>query len=94
MLEEIDKRAAGSPTVVAHAVSPPPDNDDSPTPYAGKFDPKAIAKRVTTASTGPTTLGKDILLPEPSKASATSAPSGTGLKADNVTAGSSAATSK
>lgn len=71
------------------ASPPPPDtaNDDSaPAPYAGKFDPKAIAKKSTSGSTGVTKLGTDIALPEISKASATSNSAHTALKANKSTA--------
>ena len=53
------------------------------TTYVGKFDPKAIVKKAAAGSIGTTTLGKDVSVPELSKASATLIPSGTGLKADH-----------
>ncbi|KAL9121729.1 MAG: hypothetical protein Q9187_001710 [Circinaria calcarea] len=83
LLDEIDKKAAGSPAVV----SPPspaitPDEVASPVPYAGKFDPKAIAKKATSSSTGVVKLGTDIALPETAKSSATLNSTRAGLKAD------------
>lgn len=83
LLDEIDKKAAASPVVV----SPPspaitPDEVTSPVPYAGKFDPKAIAKKATSSSTGVVKLGTDIALPETAKSSATLNSTRAGLKAD------------
>ena len=84
LLDEIDKKAAASPVVV----SPPspatitPDEVASPAPYAGKFDPKAIAKKAASSSTGVIKLGTDIALPETAKSSATLNSTRAGLKAD------------
>ena len=54
-------------------------------PYAGKFDPKAIAKKAHVSTAATSKLGTDILLPEQSKASATNS-SQAGLKANTSTA--------
>ena len=91
LLDEIDKKATASPKSPTTATA---SGDASPVPYAGKFDPKAIAKKATTGSVGLTTLGKDVALPEIAKASATLSPSTTGLKADSSAAGLSSSTSK
>ena len=75
ILDEIDRKAAASPIVGSPAVivaaSPeasssvavdtPPNR--SPTPYAGKFDPKAIARKAHASATSATPLGADITAP-------------------------------
>ncbi|KAI9819927.1 MAG: pre-mRNA processing RNA-helicase [Pycnora praestabilis] len=82
LLDEIDKKAAGTPLPTSPQSPATLNGDASPAPYAGKFDPKAIAKKATASSTGATTLGKDIPLPEIAKASATFTSSAAGMKAD------------
>ena len=77
LLAEIDKKAQQS-SANASPRSPitPVDTNGtaSPAPYAGKFDPKAIAKKAV-ASTGTAgKLGNDIALPEITKSSATTKP--------------------
>lgn len=95
LLDEIDKKATASPITVSPPKSPATGSlDTSPVPYAGKFDPKAIAKRAMAASAALTTLGKDVALPETAKASATLSPSTTVLKADSSAAGSISSTGK
>ncbi|MCJ1406972.1 pre-mRNA processing RNA-helicase [Ptychographa xylographoides] len=71
ILDEIDRKAVVSPATLESPLSSndTPNGGVSPTPYAGKFDPKAIAKKASTASTGMTKLGTDIALPEITKAS-------------------------
>lgn len=73
LLAEIDKKAQLSPAV------PSPDSPAGPTqteepapavPYAGKFDPKAIAKKAAAASSSTSKLGTDIALPDIPKISA------------------------
>ncbi|MCJ1357192.1 MAG: pre-mRNA processing RNA-helicase [Icmadophila ericetorum] len=96
LLDEIDKKAANSPAFSPPAIASPvaasprspttPNGDASPVPYAGKFDPKAIAKKATNSSTGITKLGTDIALPEIAKASATLNSAHAGLKANKLTA--------
>ncbi|KAM0803895.1 hypothetical protein BDR22DRAFT_886195 [Usnea florida] len=92
LLAEIDKKAQASPV---YPSTPDATNGDvSPVPYAGKFDPKALTKKKTSASSTASKLGTDIALPEIAKASATMKPTANGLKADKTAAlanGSSAA---
>ena len=89
LLAEIDKKAQNSPAV-ASPVSPSTpavaSEDASPVPYAGKFDPKALAKKKASASSSTSKLGTDIALPEIAKASATIKPTANGLKADKTVA--------
>lgn len=89
LLAEIDKKAQVS-SATASPVSPSTpaatNGDASPVPYAGKFDPKAIAKKKASASSSASKLGTDIALPEIAKASATIKPNANGLKADNTVA--------
>jgi ATP-dependent RNA helicase DDX46/PRP5 len=84
LLDEIDKRAASSPAVVSPHSPSIANGDASPPRYTGKFDPKAIARKATVSTTGATTLGRDVPLPEIAKASATSSSSAAGLKADKT----------
>ena len=68
-------------------VTPAETNGDaSPAPYAGKFDPKAIAKKAAAASSNVSKLGTDIALPEIAKASATVNSNKSGLQADKTVA--------
>jgi ATP-dependent RNA helicase DDX46/PRP5 len=73
ILEDMDKKAAGLPTSTQAAAADPPAENAADTPYAGKFDPKAIAKRMHSSSTGPKTLGDDVPIPD-HKPSTTVAP--------------------
>ncbi|MCJ1380490.1 pre-mRNA processing RNA-helicase [Xylographa soralifera] len=94
ILDEIDRKAAVSPTISSPtaasslAAASPLTPDDiptgaaSPTPYAGKFDPKAIARKAANSSTGVTKLGTDIALPELAKASGPSNSAHIALKAN------------
>ena len=88
LLAEIDKRAQESPAA-ASSISPSTpmetNGDASPVPYAGKFDPKAIVKKATTATSNTSKLGTDIALPEIATASATKSNSN-GLKANKTPA--------
>ncbi len=91
LLDQIDKRAQGSPIQASPAPPSPtspatPNGDASPAPYAGKFDPKAIAKKTTTSSTRTTKLGTDVALPEIAKASATLNSNTAGLRANKTAA--------
>ncbi|KAI6250426.1 Pre-mRNA-processing ATP-dependent RNA helicase prp5 [Erysiphe necator] len=45
------------------------DNCSPPAPYAGKFDPKAIAKKAVASSSAVNALGKDLAIPDLVKAS-------------------------
>ena len=86
LLDEIDKKAAASPVTALSPQSPAtpaaPAESTSPAPYAGKFDPKAIAKRATAASAAATKLGTDISMPGQSKPSATLNSTNGSLKAN------------
>lgn len=62
ILQEMDKKAALSPTT-ASPQSPATPEVIEPTPYAGKFDPKAIAKKAHTSSSTVKVLGGDIAAP-------------------------------
>lgn len=94
LLDEIDKKAQASPTV-ASGLSPEIANEDiAPVPYAGKFDPKAIARKATAGSAGVAKLGTDVALPEIAKASATINSNSTGSKADKIVASANASQCK
>ncbi|KAG4442771.1 pre-mRNA processing RNA-helicase [Cadophora sp. M221] len=82
LLDEIDQKANGSPSVASPASPATPNSLASPAPYAGKFDPKAIAKKAVASSSSTSTLGKDLPLKELTKASATLTSSVKGLQAD------------
>ena len=85
MLDEIDKKAMLSPAVASPRSPATPEAPASPAPYAGKFDPKAIAKKAASGLAGVTKLGA-IALPEPVKASATLNSIRVTLKADKTAA--------
>lgn len=68
ILDEMDKKAKLSPAVDPLVPPDSPVADASPTPYGGKFDPKAIAKKATASSSGVAKLGTDIALPDIAKA--------------------------
>jgi ATP-dependent RNA helicase DDX46/PRP5 len=80
ILDDIDQKANSSPSQTSPASPGTP--IASPAPYAGKFDPKAIAKKAITSSSVMNTLGKDLPLKELSKASATLTSTIKGLQAD------------
>jgi ATP-dependent RNA helicase DDX46/PRP5 len=84
LLDDIDQKANGSPSVGSPAspATPLTPNITSPAPYAGKFDPKAIAKKAVASSNSVNALGNDLPLKELSKASATLTSSVKGLQAD------------
>ena len=86
LLAEIDRKAQVS-SAVASPKSPitPVEQSDtaSPAPYAGPFDPKAIAKKATAASANSSKLG---VLPDISKVSAASDPKHARLKANTPSA--------
>ncbi|KAJ9144885.1 p-loop containing nucleoside triphosphate hydrolase protein [Coniochaeta hoffmannii] len=68
LLAEMDQKATGTPTIASPSVASPVQDgastprsakEASPLPYAGKFDPKAIAKAKASArSHSPTKLGE------------------------------------
>jgi ATP-dependent RNA helicase DDX46/PRP5 len=80
LLDDIDQKANGTRDVASPASPATPNSLASPAPYAGKFDPKAIAKKAVSSSSS--TLGKDLPLKELTKASATLTSSVKGLQAD------------
>ena len=82
LLDDIDQRANASPSLGTPVSPGTPTSISSPTPYAGKFDPKAIVKKAVASSNTGNTLGKDLPLKDLSKASATLISSGKGLQAD------------
>lgn len=71
----------GSPATPVEIITPA-----SPTPYAGKFDPKAIAKKATAASSAGSKLGTDIALPDVAKTSAINKSNVNGMKANTAPA--------
>ncbi|OJD24067.1 pre-mRNA-processing ATP-dependent RNA helicase PRP5 [Blastomyces percursus] len=91
ILDEIDKRAASSQRVATpEAPVTPPTTTTTPTPYAGKFDPKTIAKKTTAPSPEPSLLGKGIAVPSIATSSATSTHSIAGNKANKSSVSTSA----
>ncbi|TVY89645.1 Pre-mRNA-processing ATP-dependent RNA helicase [Lachnellula willkommii] len=80
LLDDIDQKANGPADIASPASPATPNSLASPTPYAGKFDPKAIAKKAVASSSS--TLGKDLPLKGSTKASATLNSSVKGLQAD------------
>ena len=80
LLDDIDHRANGSPAV-GSPLSPASSNAASPAPYAGKFDPKAIAKKAAASNTV-NNLGREMPVNDLSKASATLTSTVKGLHAD------------
>jgi ATP-dependent RNA helicase DDX46/PRP5 len=71
LLDEIDQKANPSPAVGSPSSPTTPASLASPAPYAGKFDPKAIAKKAVANTSAGSALGKDLPLKELTKASAT-----------------------
>lgn len=60
ILQDMDKKAMGSPLNAASPDSPQVDSTpQSPAAYAGKFDPKAIMKRSSAKTAAHTALGID-----------------------------------
>ncbi|PBP18641.1 dead box ATP-dependent rna helicase [Diplocarpon rosae] len=84
LLDEIDQKTVGVPAVGSPTSPGTPISLASPVPYAGKFDPKAIAKKAGANSASTSALGKDLPLKELTKASATTT-SVKGLQADKKT---------
>lgn len=81
LLDEMDQKAS-APHSVGSPLSPTASSIASPAPYAGKFDPKAIAKKAATSSNSASALGREIPLKDLSKASATLTSTVKGLQAD------------
>lgn len=70
ILDEIDRRSGFSPAVGSPQTPATPTDTASPAPYAGKFDPKAIAKNAVSNGTAaaPAVLGIDVEVPQATKA--------------------------
>lgn len=88
LLDEIDRKAQetpAAPSPVSPATPIEPTAPESPAPYAGKFDPKAIAKKAAAASSAANKLGTDIAMPDIAKTSATKS-NMNGLKANGIPA--------
>jgi ATP-dependent RNA helicase DDX46/PRP5 len=66
ILDEIDRRSGLSPAVGSPQTPATPTDTASPAPYAGKFDPKAIAKSAASngTTTSPAVLGIDVAVPQ------------------------------
>ncbi|KAL5341806.1 hypothetical protein BJX70DRAFT_357972 [Aspergillus crustosus] len=63
ILEEIDRKSGLSPAVSSPQSPATQGVDTAPATYAGKFDPKAIAKSAAQASTASSVLGDDVAVP-------------------------------
>lgn len=90
LLQEMDRKekAAQSPSTLSPQ-SPTADSGTAtpvPAPYAGKFDPKAIAKKAASNAAIKAALGDDIALPVKSQASATSKVGTSAVSANNTKA--------
>ncbi|KKZ67268.1 hypothetical protein EMCG_07073 [[Emmonsia] crescens] len=91
ILDEIDKKTALAQKVATpEASTTPPTTTTTPAPYAGKFDPKAIAKKAAAPSPEPSLLGKDIAVPSIATSSATSTHSIAGNRANTSSVSASA----
>ncbi|KAH8808268.1 putative Pre-mRNA-processing ATP-dependent RNA helicase prp5 [Xylogone sp. PMI_703] len=82
LLDEIDQKANASPSLASPASPVTPVSVASPAPYAGKFDPKAIAKKAGASSHSANTLDQGLGLQTISKSSATLTPAVNGFQAD------------
>ncbi|KAL3480268.1 hypothetical protein BJX99DRAFT_254858 [Aspergillus californicus] len=63
ILEEIDRKSGISPAVSSPQSPATQGVDVTLATYAGKFDPKAIAKNAAQAPTAPSVLGNDVAVP-------------------------------
>ncbi|KAL4879511.1 hypothetical protein BJY04DRAFT_93609 [Aspergillus karnatakaensis] len=63
ILEEIDKKSGFSPAVSSPQSPATHGVDTTPATYAGKFDPKAIAKNAAQAPAASSVLGDDVAVP-------------------------------
>ncbi|PWY81911.1 P-loop containing nucleoside triphosphate hydrolase protein [Aspergillus heteromorphus CBS 117.55] len=73
ILEEIDRKSGLSPAVSSPQSPATPGVDATPGTYAGKFDPKAIAKSASSTPAtpaAPAVLGNDVAVPPSVKSSA------------------------
>ncbi|KAJ5946602.1 Pre-mRNA-processing ATP-dependent RNA helicase prp5 [Penicillium verhagenii] len=69
-LDAIDRKSGASPAGVSPQTPATPIDSAASTPYAGKFDPKAIAKNVAPSAGSPGILGNDVAVPQITKAPA------------------------
>ncbi|KAE8353282.1 Pre-mRNA-processing ATP-dependent RNA helicase prp5 [Aspergillus coremiiformis] len=92
ILEEIDRKSGLSPAV-GSPQSPATPGDATPTAYAGKFDPKAIAKNAAPVPAAKSVLGDDIALPPAAKTPATFPSTKTQVQANKPSATISKASS-
>ncbi|KAE8364455.1 Pre-mRNA-processing ATP-dependent RNA helicase prp5 [Aspergillus caelatus] len=92
ILDEIDRKSGLSPAV-GSPQSPATPVDAAPAAYAGKFDPKAIAKSAAPAPAVKSVLGDDIAVPPPAKTSATFPSTKTQVQANKPSATPSKASS-
>ncbi|KAL4969078.1 DEAD/DEAH box RNA helicase [Aspergillus stella-maris] len=67
ILEEIDRKSGLSPAVSSPQSPATQGVDAAPAPYAGKFDPKAIAKNAAQSPAAPAVLGEDVAVPSSAK---------------------------
>lgn len=93
ILEAIDRKSGLSPAVSSPQSPATQGVDAAPATYAGKFDPKAIAKSAAQAPATPAVLGEDVAVPAAAKTNgqsfakvqdnklSTKAPSSAALKA-------------
>ncbi|KAL4809658.1 hypothetical protein BDV18DRAFT_83302 [Aspergillus unguis] len=70
ILEEIDRKSGVSPAVSSPQSPATQGVDTAPAPYAGKFDPKAIAKNAAQSPAAPSVLGTDVAVPSSAKPAA------------------------
>ncbi|KAG5294832.1 pre-mRNA-processing ATP-dependent RNA helicase PRP5 [Histoplasma ohiense] len=91
ILDEIDKKAASAQKIATpETPTTPPTTTPAPAPYAGKYDPKSIAKSAEAPSPEPSSLlGKDISVPSIAASSATSTLSIAGSKANKYSVSAS-----
>lgn len=87
ILEEMDKKAIASPTLLSPGSPASTSGPVSPaTPYAGKFDPKTVAKRAAVNNATNVALGNDVTVPTIPKPAELKKPS-TGIGANKPKAG-------
>ncbi|KAL4930176.1 DEAD/DEAH box RNA helicase [Aspergillus undulatus] len=89
ILDEIDRKSGLSPAVSSPQSPATHGVDAAPATYAGKFDPKAIAKNSAQTPAAPAVLGDDVAVP----ASARSSGDQSAAKTQNITAAGKAPSS-
>ncbi|PKY07511.1 P-loop containing nucleoside triphosphate hydrolase protein [Aspergillus campestris IBT 28561] len=84
ILEEIDRKSGVAPATGSPQPTASPAGDSPSTGYAGKFDPKAIAKNAAPSPAPATSsvLGTDVTVPPTAKASANSTPTNVKVQAN------------